>query len=177
MTNIVKVLRSVPEIDFFHSFPYLLKFESLGKFCTNFPLDGRMSSLQNVLFFTILFFQSRDVFDYLPRLHLRTCDSLVLSGQGRKRYASSLSAKKTLSCAAVEDSSLAGSVADTMMAVAVCAHSQQCVSLQNGIPSCLQEVSTALPLHLNSTPGKHQWPRIELSSTAALHMLLSNSSP
>lgn len=94
MTNIVKVLRSVPEIDFFHSFPYLLKFESLGKFCTNFPLDGRMSSLQNVLFFTILFFQSRDVFDYLPRLHLRTCDSLVLSGQGRKRYASSLSAKK-----------------------------------------------------------------------------------
>lgn len=139
-----------------------------------------MSSLQIFLFFTILFFQSRDVFDCLPRLHLRTCDSLVLSGQGRKRYASSLSAKerkKTLSCAAVEDSSLAGSIADTMMAVAVCVHSQQCVSLQNGIPSCLQEVSTALPLHLNSTPGKHQWPRIELSSTAASHMLLSNSSP
>lgn len=57
-------------------------------FCTIFPLEGRMSKV--CFFFTILFFQSSDVFDYLARLQLRTCDSLVLSGRGRKHYASSL---------------------------------------------------------------------------------------
>lgn len=46
----------------FHSFPYLLKFESQGKFCTNLPLGGGGWAVCKFLFFLPFYFFNQGMF-------------------------------------------------------------------------------------------------------------------